>query len=118
MKLLLPMCRRAEERGAGFDLITTKNAGTTEGTSESGCHLGNFVMKISRIRGKGPLVPARSLLSNPRTIQGNLQLAEFLAELPGILADPVDGILAQMKLPQHQQAVEPAFGDLSEVVMV
>lgn len=60
------------------------------------------------------MIPAPNL----RRIKGNSQLTEFLAELPGIRADPVDGILAEMKFLQHQQAIKPAFGNLCEVIMV
>lgn len=51
---------------------------------------------------------------------GNLdsQLAEFLAELPGVRSDPADGVVAEVELLQSQQAVEPALAHLCQVVVV
>lgn len=40
------------------------------------------------------------------------QLAEFLAELPGIGPNPADGVVSQVELLQRQQAVEPALTHL------
>lgn len=46
------------------------------------------------------------------------QLAEFLAELPGVRSDPADGVVAEVELLQSQQAVQPAFTHLRQVVVV
>lgn len=47
-----------------------------------------------------------------------LQLAELLAELPGIWVDLADGILAEIKLLQHQQAIQPSFGYFCQIVKI
>lgn len=46
------------------------------------------------------------------------QLAEFLAELPGVRSDPADGVVAKVELLQSQQAVQPALIHLRQVVVV
>lgn len=46
------------------------------------------------------------------------QLAEFLAELPGVRSDPADGVVAEVELLQSQQAVQPALAHLRQVVVV
>lgn len=46
------------------------------------------------------------------------QLTEFLAELPGVRSDPVDAVVAEVELLQSQQAVQPAFTHLRQVVVV
>lgn len=110
------MCHRAEQSRADFNLVTTK---CSDNTGHLGKSLSPGKLGYENFRSAVRTPPPEwALLSNPRRTKGNLQLAELLAELPGICADPADGILAQMKLPQGQQAVEPAFGDLCEVVMV
>ena len=40
------------------------------------------------------------------------QLAELLAELPGVGPDPADGVVSKVKLLQSQQAVQPALAHL------
>lgn len=55
------------------------------------------------------MIPALKPEENSRLLTA---FHEFLAELPGIRADPVDGILTEMKFLQHQQTVKPAFGNL------
>lgn len=46
------------------------------------------------------------------------QLAELLAELPGVRSDPADGIVAEVELLQSQQAVQPDLTHLRQVVVV
>ncbi len=46
------------------------------------------------------------------------QLAEFLAEFPGVRSDPADGVVAEVELLQSQQAVQPALTHLRQVVVV
>lgn len=46
------------------------------------------------------------------------QLAEFLAEFPGVRSDPADAVVAEVELLQSQQAVQPAFTHLRQVVVV
>lgn len=50
--------------------------------------------------------------------KSNLQLTEFLAKLPGIGADPADGVLAEVEVLQHKQAIQPASTNLCEIVMI
>lgn len=45
------------------------------------------------------------------------QLGELLAELPGVSSDPADGVVAEVKLLQSQQAVQPPLVHLSQVVV-
>lgn len=46
------------------------------------------------------------------------QLTELLARLPSVGPDPADGVLAQVELLQHQQAVQPALAHLRQVVVI
>lgn len=46
------------------------------------------------------------------------QLGEFLAELPGIDSDFADAVVAEVKLLQSQQAVQPTLVHLSQIVIV
>lgn len=46
------------------------------------------------------------------------QLAEFLAELPGLRSDPADGVVAEVELLQSQQSIQPALTHLCQVVVV
>lgn len=46
------------------------------------------------------------------------QLAEFLAELPGVRSNPADGVVAEVELLQSEQAVQPALTHLRQVVVV
>lgn len=46
------------------------------------------------------------------------QLAEFLAELPGVRSNPADGVVAEVELLQSEQAVQPALTHFRQVVVV
>lgn len=46
------------------------------------------------------------------------QLTEFRAGLPGVRFDLADGVVAEVELLQRQQAVQPAFANLCQVVVV
>lgn len=46
------------------------------------------------------------------------QFLQLLAKLPGVWSDDADGVLADPQDSQHAQAVQPAFVDLSQVVVL
>lgn len=45
-------------------------------------------------------------------------MVERLAELPGVGADPADGVVGQVQLLQRQEPVEPALTHLRQVVVL
>lgn len=46
------------------------------------------------------------------------QLGKLLAELPGVDSDPADGVVAEVKLLQSQQAIQPPLLHVCQVVVV
>lgn len=46
------------------------------------------------------------------------QFLQLLAELPGVWSDDADGVLAEPQHTQHVQAIQPAFVDLRQVVVL